>query len=120
MVEGANPKRDLANRASRCGCRSRSYGNQSRHRSLKGCPDADTYDNLCSLADPQPDSHVYAHAHTYADASASAHANPDANPDADADALAYTDADPRTDAHSDSYARLQRRTIPELGVAILR
>ncbi|MCH7998782.1 MAG: hypothetical protein IIA91_04790 [Chloroflexi bacterium] len=68
-MEGANSKRGLANRASSCGCCGRGYGNQARHRSLKGRPSADTYDNLCSLSDSQP------HSHRHADADSYSHAN---------------------------------------------
>ncbi len=114
MVERANSKRGLANHDSSCGCRGRGYGNQSRRCGLNGRPSADTYDNRYSPPDTQPYAHAYAHAYAYTHAYAYAHANPNTNPHADADpnANALTDAD--------SYARLQRRTIPELDVAILR
>ena len=120
MVEGANSKRGLANRATSCGCCGRGYGNQARHRSLKGCPSADTYDNLCSLSDSQPYSHRHAYACAYAYAYSYAYANttPDTHSCADADADANPHAYPY--AHAHPYARLQRRTIPKLGVAILR
>ncbi len=114
MVEGANPKRGLANRTSSCGCCGRGYGSQSQHCSLRGCPNADTYDNLYSPSNSQTYSHrhacAYAYSYAYANTtpdthSCAAHANP------------YAHADP--DPHAHPYARLQR-TIPKLGVAILR
>ncbi len=115
MVEGANSKRGLANRTSSCGCCGRGCGSRSRHCSLRGCPNAGTYDNLCS---PSPsNSHPCSHRHAYAYS----------YPSADPDAYSYPSADPNTDAHAHAdpnchahpYARL-RRTIPKLGVAIPR
>ncbi len=121
MVEGANSKRGLANRTSSCGCCGRGYGSQARHRSLKGRPSADTYDNLCSPPNSQPDSHRHAYAYSYAYAYAnphpSVHPSAHAHPYADADPDPH--ADPDADPHAHPYARLQR-TIPKLGVAILR
>jgi hypothetical protein len=113
VVEGANSKRGLANRISSCGCCGRGYGSQARHCSLKGRPSADTYDNLCSLSNSQPDSQPDSHRHAYAYASAYASAHPHGHPYAHADA----DADPHP--HTHPYARLQG-TIPKLGMAILR
>jgi hypothetical protein len=109
VVEGANSKRGLANRTSSCG---RGYGSQSRRCSLRGCPSADTYDNLCSLSDSQPYSHRHAYSYSYA--YAYANTTPDTHSCA---ARTHADADP--DPHAHPYARL-RRTIPKLGVAILR
>ncbi len=76
MVERADSKRGLANRTSSCGCRGRGYGSQSRRCSLKGRPSTDTYDNLCSLSNSQPDSHRHAHAYaySYADTTPNTHA----------------------------------------------
>ncbi len=117
MVEGANSKRDLANRTSSRGCCGRGYGSQSRHCSLKSRPSIDTYDNLCSPSN----SHPYSHRHAYAYAYAYTHAN--TTPDTHAHAHADADPDPYADAYADTYAhpyaRL-RRTIPKLGMAILR
>ena len=120
MVEGANSKRGLANRATSCGCCGRGYRNQARHRSLKDRPSADAYDNRnrCSLSDTQPYSHRHAYAYAYAYANTHSYSY--------TSACAYAHADPPADANSHSYApahpyaRLQRRTIPKLGVAILR
>ncbi len=118
MVEGANSKRGLANRTSSCGCRGRGYGSQARHRSLKGRPSADTYDNLCSPSNSQP----YSHRHAYAYAYACAHANPypysSAHPSTHAHPYADPDPHAHPNAHAHPHARLQR-TIPKLGVAIL-
>ncbi len=120
-MEGANYKRGLANRTSSCGCCSRGYGSKSRRCSLRGCPSAATYDNLCSLSDSQPDSYSYSHSHTYsyayADPYPSAHAHADRDPHAHPYAHADPDADP--DPHAHPHACLQH-TIPKLGVAILR
>ena len=111
MVEGANSKRGLANRASSHGCCGCGYGSRSRHRGLRGCPNAGTYDNLCSPSNSHPYSHRHAHAYAYS--YAYANTTPDTHSrDAHADAHSY--------AHTHPYARLQRRTIPKLGVAILR
>ncbi len=120
MVEGANSKRDLANHTSSRGCCGRGYGSQSRRCSLRGCPNAATYDNLCSPSNSHPYSHRHAHAYAYA----YAHAYPYANPDTYATATrTYADPDPDPHtypyAHAYPYARL-RRTIPKLGVAIHR
>ncbi len=114
MVEGANSKRGLANRTSSCGCCGRGYGSRSQHYSLRGCPNTDTYDNLCSPSNSHPYSHRHAHrhAHAYAYAYSYSYAN---NTTTTADA----DADPNPYAHADPHARL-RRAIPKLGVAILR
>ena len=115
MVEGANSKRVLANRTPSCGCCGRGYGSQSRRCSLRGCPSADTYDNICSLSHSQPYSHRHAYAYSCAHAHADPHADPHGHPYADAD------PDPNADslAHPHPYARLPR-TIPKLGMAILR
>ena len=119
MVEGANSKRVLANRTPSCGCCGRGYGSQSRRCSLRGCPSADTYDNICSLSHSQPYSHR--HAYTYAYSCAHAHADPHADPHGHPYADADADPDPNADslAHPHPYARLPR-TIPKLGMAILR
>ncbi len=126
MVEGANSKRGLANRTGSCGCCGRGYGSQSGHRSLRCCPGADTYDNLCSLSDSQPYSHRHAYAYAYAYTYCYAYANttPDTHSCAartrtHAHPYAHADADPDPDPHTHPYARLPR-TIPKLGVAILR
>ncbi len=111
MVEGANSKRGLANRTSSCGCCGRGYGSQSRRCSLRGCPSADTYDNLCSLSDSQPYSHRHAYADAYTDPDPSGHPHPHPHGHPYADAFA--------DPHALPYARLQR-TIPKLGLAFLR
>jgi hypothetical protein len=118
VVEGANSRRGLANRTSSCGCCGRGYRIQSRHRSLRGRPSADTYDNLCSLSDSQPDSQPYSHRYAYSYANSYANTTPDTHSCAartHAHPYAHADADP--DAHP--YARLPR-TVPKLGVAILR
>ena len=119
MVEGANSKRVLANRTPSCGCCGRGYGSQSRRCSLRGCPSADTYDNICSLSHSQPYSHRHAYAYAYAYSCAHAHADPHADPHGHP--YADADADPNADslAHPHPYARLPR-TIPKLGMAILR
>ena len=118
MVEGADSKRDLANRTSSRGCCGLGYGNQSQHHSLRGCPGADTYDNRSplSLTKSQPYSHRHAcsYAYAYPRADANAHTGPHAGADANADTHAHSYA------HAHPYARLQRRTIPKLGMAILR
>ncbi len=114
MVEGANSKRGLANRTSSRGCCGRDYRIQARHRSLRGCPSANTYDNLCSLSDSQPYSHRHAHAYAYTDTTPDTHSCPART---HGHLYAHADADP--DPHAHPYARLQR-TIPKLGVAILR
>jgi len=116
VVEGANSKRGLANRTSSCGCCGRGYGSQARRCSLRGCPNAGAYDNLCSPSNSRPYSHrhAYAYSYSYADttpdthtcaARTHVHADPDPGPD------------PGPDAHP--YARLPR-TILKLGVAIPR
>ncbi len=121
MVEGDDSRRGFANRASSCGCCGHGYGNQSRHHSVNGRPGADTYDSRSSLSNSQPNSqpdshrHAYAYASTYAYAYAYAYASAYAYPSAHA----YADADAHAHAHAHPYARLQR-TIPKLGVAILR
>ncbi len=117
MVEGANSKRGLANRASSCGCCGRGYRSHARHCSLRGCPNADTYDNLCSPSNSQPDSHRHAYAYAYSYPYSSAH--PGAHPSTHAHP--YADPDPHAHpyAHAHPHTRLQR-TIPKLGVAILR
>ena len=117
MVEGADSKRDLANRTSSRGCCGLGYGNQSQHHSLRGHPSADTYRNRCSLSDSQPHSYSYAYAYAAPDTySCAAHSDPDPHADADANADPYT----HPYAHAHPCARLQRRTIPKLGVAIPR
>jgi hypothetical protein len=75
VVEGANSKRGLANRTSSCGCCGRGYGSRSRHRSLRGCPNAGTYDNLCSPSNSHPYSHRHAYAYSYAYSYTYAYAN---------------------------------------------
>ena len=119
MVEGANSKRGLANRTSSCGCCDCGYGSQSRRCSLRGCPSADTYDNLFSLSNSQPYSHRHAYAYACADLYPSAHPQPHPDPYGHTYtyAHAHADADAGPDPHP--YARLPR-TIPKLGVAILR
>ena len=117
MVEGANSKRGLANRASSCGCCDRGYGSQARHCSLKGRPSTDTYDSLCSPSNSQTYSHRHAYSYSYADPSAHADASADPSAHADPNAHPYAHADADPNAHP--YARL-RRTIPKLGVAIPR
>ena len=110
MVEGATSKRGLANRTSSRCCCGRGYRSQSRHRSLKGHPSTVTYDNLCSLSDSQP--YPHRHAYAYGDTTPDTHSCP-----ARTHGHLYAHADP--DPHAHPYARLQR-TIPKLGVAILR
>ncbi len=128
MVEGANSKRGLANRTSSCGCCGRGYGNQARHCSLKGRPSTGTYDNLCSPSNSQPYSHRHAYAYAYAYSHPSTHpcahpcahscaARTHAHADPDPHGHPYADADANPHAHP--CARLPR-TIPKLGVAILR
>ena len=121
MVEGADSKRglaSLANRTSSRGCCGLGYGNQSQHRSLNGRPSADAYDNLCSLPNSLSVSQPYAHRHAYAHACT----YPSAHPSAHAHADPYANANPNPHTHADAFphARLQRRTIPKLGMAIPR
>jgi hypothetical protein len=112
VVEGANSKRGLANRTSSCGCCGRGYGSQSRHYSLRGYPNASTYDNLYSPSNSQTYSHRHACSYSYSYSYSYANTTPDTH-----SCAARTHADPNCHAHP--YARL-RRTIPKLGVAILR
>ncbi len=109
----------LANRTSSCGCCGPGYGIQSQRCSLRGCPGAGTYDNLCSLPNSLSDSQPYSHRYAYTDPYPSAYPSAYSHADADADADPYPSADAHADTHTHPYARLQR-TIPKLGVAILR
>ncbi len=120
-MERADSRRGIPNNATCCGCYWRGYRSRAGDRSLRGCPGADTYDDRSSLSN----SHRYsraAHAYAYADADpyphadTDAHAHPNADPDPDPHAHSYAHAD----FHAYPYARLQRRTIPKLGVEILR
>ena len=112
-MERADSRRGLPNNATSCGFYSCGYGIQARHRSLGGCPGADTYDDRSSLSLSDRYSPAV-HAYAYADPDRHAHADRDRH----GHPYAHAHADP--DFHAHPYARLQRRTIPELGVAILR